>query len=171
MVVSTRTGIRERSLARFFRTDDLCSRATSHLKYPDIENKEGEMSETTWPGGIAAITLFVDDLDAAKRFYQEVFRLPVFYEDDNSAVFKFGETLVNLLQAGEAPSLIEPASVAPADAGVRFQFTLEVEDVDAMCDELKRRGVELLNGPMDRPWGVRTASFRDPGGHIWEIAA
>lgn len=129
------------------------------------------MSETTWPGGIAAITLFVDDLDAAKRFCQEVFRLPVFYEDDNSAVFKFGETLVNLLQAGEAPSLIEPASVAPADAGVRFQFTLEVEDVDAMCDELKRRGVELLNGPMDRPWGVRTASFRDPGGHIWEIAA
>jgi lactoylglutathione lyase len=30
--------------------------------------------------------------------------------------------------------------------------------------------VQLLNGPMDRPWGVRTASFRDPGGHIWEIA-
>jgi lactoylglutathione lyase len=30
--------------------------------------------------------------------------------------------------------------------------------------------VELLNGPMDRPWGIRTASFLDPGGHIWEIA-
>ncbi|MDQ3782600.1 MAG: VOC family protein, partial [Actinomycetota bacterium] len=28
----------------------------------------------------------------------------------------------------------------------------------------------LLNGPVDRPWGVRTASFRDPAGHIWEIA-
>ena len=25
-------------------------------------------------------------------------------------------------------------------------------------------------GPVDRPWGIRTASFRDPGGHIWEIA-
>jgi uncharacterized glyoxalase superfamily protein PhnB len=24
---------------------------------------------------------------------------------------------------------------------------------------------------MDRPWGIRTAAFRDPGGHIWEIAA
>lgn len=22
----------------------------------------------------------------------------------------------------------------------------------------------------ERPWGIRTASFRDPGGHIWEIA-
>ena len=31
-------------------------------------------------------------------------------------------------------------------------------------------GVTLLNGPMDRPWGIRTASFSDPGGHIWEIA-
>jgi uncharacterized glyoxalase superfamily protein PhnB len=85
-------------------------------------------------------------------------------------VFRFGETLVNLLKATEAPGLVEPAIVASAAAGVRFQFTLGVQDVDAMCEELRRRGVELLNGPMDRPWGIRTASFRDPGGHIWEIA-
>ena len=126
------------------------------------------MSE--WPGGIDAITLFVDDLDAVKRFYERVFGLPIVYEDENSAVFKFGETLVNLLRSTEAPGLIAPATVAPAEAGARFQFTLGVEDVDAMCVELKSRGVELLNGPMDRPWGIRTASFRDPGGHIWEIA-
>jgi len=132
------------------------------------------MNETTerdgWPGGIASITLFVEDLEAARRFYQEVFRLPVFYEDDNSTVFRFGDTLVNLLRASEAPSLVAPATVAPLEAGIRFQFTLGVEDVDSMSDELRSRGVELLNGPMDRPWGVRTASFRDPGGHIWEIA-
>jgi catechol 2,3-dioxygenase-like lactoylglutathione lyase family enzyme len=124
----------------------------------------------TWPKGISAVTLFVEDLDATKRFYQDVFGLPVHFEDDVSAVFRFGGTLVNLLQAGEAPELIEPAKVAPAEAGSRFQFTIDVEDVDAMCAELRRRGVELLNGPMDRPWGVRTACFRDPGGHIWEIA-
>ena len=53
---------------------------------------------------------------------------------------------------------------------MRFQLTIEVDDVDATCAELAERGVELLNGPIDRPWGVRTASFRDPGGHIWEIA-
>jgi catechol 2,3-dioxygenase-like lactoylglutathione lyase family enzyme len=123
-----------------------------------------------WPGAIGAITLFVEDLEAAKRFYQEVFGLPVGYEDENSAVFGFGETVINLLRESEAPSLIAPATVAPRGAGVRHQFTLAVEDVDRMCDELKRRGVELLNGPMDRPWGIRTASFRDPGGHIWEIA-
>lgn len=122
------------------------------------------------PAGIAAITLFVEDLEAAQSFYRQVFQLPVHYEDESSAVFRFGETLVNLLRAGEAPSLVAPASVAPPGAGVRFQFTLDVDDVDSMCDELTSRGAELLNGPMDRPWGIRTASFRDPGGHIWEIA-
>ena len=137
-----------------------------------MESSAGDSATgvAAWPGGIAAITLFVEDLDEAKRFYGEVFELPVVYEDENSAVFRFGETLVNLLQASEAPGLVDPAIVADHEAGVRFQFTLEVQDVDAMAEELQRRGVELLNGPIDRPWGVRTASFRDPGGHIWEIA-
>ena len=130
-----------------------------------------EVSEgTAWPKGIGAITLFTDDLAATKQFYLEVFGLPVFFEDDASAVFKFGTTLINLLAATAAPELIEPATVAPLAAGSRFQFTIDVDDVDAMCAELARRGVSLLNGPMDRPWGIRTASFVDPGGHIWEIA-
>jgi catechol 2,3-dioxygenase-like lactoylglutathione lyase family enzyme len=123
-----------------------------------------------WPKGISAITLFVEDLAATKTFYEEVFGLPVHYEDDDSAVFNFGNTLVNLLTTTAAVELIEPASIASPDAGARFQLTIEVDDVDAKCDELRRRGVELLNGPMDRPWGIRTAAFRDPAGHIWEIA-
>jgi catechol 2,3-dioxygenase-like lactoylglutathione lyase family enzyme len=134
-----------------------------------LTQKEGT-EQGAWPGAIAAITLFMEDLEAAKRFYREVFELPVAFEDDNSAVFRFGETLVNLLKMSEAPGLVEPATVATRDAGVRFQFTLGVNDVDAMCEELKERGVDFLNGPLDRPWGIRTASFRDPGGHIWEIA-
>jgi len=129
-----------------------------------------QREDAEWPGGVAAITLFVEDLEEARRFYQEVFRLPVFHEDEDSTVFKFGGTLVNLLKTSEAPGLIAPAAVASPEAGARFQFTLDVNDVDAMCEVLRERGVELLNGPMDRPWGIRTASFRDPGGYIWEIA-
>jgi catechol 2,3-dioxygenase-like lactoylglutathione lyase family enzyme len=125
---------------------------------------------TSWPGGIYALTLFVEDLEATKRFYREVFGLPVAFEDDASAVFNFGNTLVNLLETTAAPELIAPAVVAGPEAGSRLQLTIQVDDVDAVCAELARRGVELLNGPMDRPWGIRTAAFRDPGGHIWEIA-
>jgi uncharacterized glyoxalase superfamily protein PhnB len=27
-----------------------------------------------------------------------------------------------------------------------------------------------VNGPVDRPWGRRTAAFADPAGHAWEVA-
>lgn len=132
------------------------------------------MTETNnkgaWPRGIYAITLFVEDLETTKKFYQEVFGLPIHYEDVNSVVFKFGNSLVNLLRITEAGELITPAKVANREAGSRFVFTIDVDNVDAMCAELTARGVQLLNGPMDRPWGIRTASFMDPGGYIWEIA-
>jgi lactoylglutathione lyase len=119
---------------------------------------------------IGAITLFTEDLERAKAFYQETFGLPVVFEDKDSAVFNFDDTLINLLRVSAAPELIAPATVAGPETGSRFQLTIGVDDVDAVCAELARRGVQLLNGPMDRPWGIRTASFTDPAGHIWEIA-
>jgi catechol 2,3-dioxygenase-like lactoylglutathione lyase family enzyme len=71
------------------------------------------------------------------------------------------------LRETAAPELIEPSTVG---SGSRMQLTIWVDDADAATAELRERGVELLNGPLDRPWGVRTAAFADPNGHIWEIA-
>jgi uncharacterized glyoxalase superfamily protein PhnB len=42
--------------------------------------------------------------------------------------------------------------------------------VDAVCAEIASRGVHPLSGPANREWGMRTATFADPAGHIWEIA-
>ncbi len=125
---------------------------------------------TAWPKAVNVITLFVEDLAAGRQFYQEVFGLSVVFEDPDSAVFKIGSMLLNLLKTTAAVELVEPARVASRDAGPRMVFTINVDDVDATCALLAARGVKLLNGPMDRPWGVRTASFMDPGGHLWEIA-
>ncbi len=121
----------------------------------------------TWPGPITSITLFADDVAVTKAFYAEVFGLPVVFEDEASAVFRFGSQLINLLRTSEAPEVIEPATVG---IGTRMLLTLTVEDVDATCEQVQRRGATLLNGPADRPWGVRTATFADPAGHLWEIA-
>jgi catechol 2,3-dioxygenase-like lactoylglutathione lyase family enzyme len=123
----------------------------------------------TWPRSIHAITLFVEDLPAAREFYQRVFGLPIHFENPDSAVFNFGNTVINLLKVSQAPELIAPATVAGPEAGSRMQFSIEVDDVDAMAADLQSRGVQLLNGPMNRPWGIRTASFQDPAGYIWEI--
>ena len=119
---------------------------------------------------VGAITLFVEDPQRSKSFYQDVFDVPAIYEDDDAAAFKFENTIVNLLRTPAARDLIDPGAVASQDAGSRFQLTIWVDDADGACADLASRGVELLNGPMNRDWGMRTASFTDPDGHIWEIA-
>ena len=120
---------------------------------------------------VGAITLFVEDLGRARAFYETVFDVTVVHADEEAVAFRFENLIVNLLVSAAAPELIDPAHVAPAAAGARFQLTVRVEDTDAVCATLAARGVALLNGPVDRPWGVRTAAFADPDGHVWELAA
>lgn len=91
---------------------------------------------------------------AEKAFCHDIFGLSMVHEDPDSAVLRFGGTLINLLDARAAAELIAPEEIG-APASVRAQMTIDVDDVAA-------QGVELLNGPMDRPWGVRTALFADP---------
>jgi len=110
----------------------------------------------------------VEDLDASRSFYHLVFGLPVHFADNDSVFFRSGDLMVNLLTEAAAPEVIAPATPSPAGAGANLQLTINVDDVDGTCAELSRRGVELLNGPIDRPWGIRTASFVDPWRHIWE---
>lgn len=117
---------------------------------------------------VSAISLFVDDLQAAKSFYREVFDVEVVVEDDTSVCVKFGRLFVNLLLASAAEEQVE--AVARRDAGSRFQLSVWVDDVDSTCALLLRRGAELLSGPADRSFGMRTATFADPDGHSWEIA-
>ncbi|RAR43812.1 VOC family protein [Paenibacillus sp. MDMC362] len=126
--------------------------------------------ETLGSLNIDVTTLFVEDLQRVRAFYQDVFGLSAVYVDAVSAVFNFGNMSINLLDISEAYGLIQPGTVANRESGSRFQFTIRVDDVDAVCDELKPHGVALLNGPVDRAWGVRTAAFMDPAGHVWEIA-
>lgn len=122
------------------------------------------------PTAIEVVTLFVEDIVAAKAFYERVFAPEIVYEDDVSAVLAFSGAMVNLLAASEAPPLLAPRPVAPPAAGAGMLLTIRVPSVDAAVKELEAAGVTLLNGPIDRPWGRRTAAFADPSGHVWEIA-
>ncbi len=121
-------------------------------------------------GSISAISLFVEDVAEARQFYQDVFGVPVVFEDEVSAALKFDNVIINLLKETEASGLVGPGPVGGRDAGARFQLSIWVEDVDAVCAHLRERGVTLLLGPVDRPWGMRVATFTDPAGHSWEVA-
>jgi catechol 2,3-dioxygenase-like lactoylglutathione lyase family enzyme len=120
---------------------------------------------------VGAITMFVEDPPRSKTFYERVFGVTAIHEDENAVAFRFENLIVNLLELPAAHELIEPAKVAGREAGARFQLTIGVEDADAACEQLAASGVELLNGPIDREWGMRTAAFADPDGHVWEVAS
>jgi catechol 2,3-dioxygenase-like lactoylglutathione lyase family enzyme len=140
------------------------------LRTEKTANLQERRGMSTTLNGVGAITLFVEDAQRSKSFYERVFDAPVVHEDEVSAAFGFENTIVNLLELSAAGDLVAPGLVAGPRAGSRSQLTIWVDDADAVCADLARRGVDLLNGPMDRAWGVRTAAFLDPDGHIWEIA-
>jgi catechol 2,3-dioxygenase-like lactoylglutathione lyase family enzyme len=118
---------------------------------------------------ISAISLFVEDLPAAKAFYSDIFGAKAIYEDAQSAAMQFENLIVNLLHVDNAPEIIEPGIVAARNSGSRFQLSVWVDDVDKVCTALEARSVSLSAGPKNRPWGMRTANFVDPAGHSWEI--
>jgi catechol 2,3-dioxygenase-like lactoylglutathione lyase family enzyme len=119
---------------------------------------------------VGAITLFVDDPRRSQAFYERVFGRSPAYEDETSAAFDLDNTIVNLVVRSAGGAVVEPRAVAGPDVGSQLMLTVWVDDADAACEELSARGVDLLNGPVDRPWGVRTAAFADPDGHVWEVA-
>jgi catechol 2,3-dioxygenase-like lactoylglutathione lyase family enzyme len=117
-----------------------------------------------------ALTLFTRDLEESRSFYEKALGLKSIFDDEVSVIFSCGDTVINLLAETEAPVLLSPAELAPSTAGVRAVYTLRYSDIDGAAAELKAAGVTILNGPIDRPWGVRTVSFQDPSGHTWELA-
>ncbi len=121
-----------------------------------------------WEREIGAITLHVPDLDRATEFYQEVFGLPANGMDPDTTMFRFKNVFVFLHKAATAQVPGQEVR-AEAEKGVG-QFAIIVDDVDAVCAELTARGVQVITGPADRSWGMRTVTFADPGGHIWEVA-
>jgi catechol 2,3-dioxygenase-like lactoylglutathione lyase family enzyme len=122
------------------------------------------------PGAIEVVTIFVEDLGRSRKFYQDVFAPEVLFEDEVGAVLKFAGMAVNLLRIQDAPELIAPKQVGKPQDGPRVMFTVKVDDCRAAHAELVAKGVVFLNGPIDRPWGRRTAAFTDPSGNAWEIA-
>ena len=55
------------------------------------------------PKSVGAITLFVEDTQRAKEFYERAFEASAIYEDENSVAFGFENMVVNLLAVREAP--------------------------------------------------------------------
>ena len=92
------------------------------------------------------------DYERSVAFYRDVLGLHVYREWGSGTVFFLGGGLLEISR-----------SAGPVTED-KLSFWLQVRDVDAEFARLAAAGVEVVEAPVDEPWGLREARLRDPDG-------
>lgn len=114
--------------------------------------------------------VFVRDMAAMRRFYEEILGFPLIRELSPRWIeYRVGANTLALTTpggrtAGDAP-------IPNGTAALQLAFKVSPPEVDHCADELLRRGVALVEPPKDQPFGHRTLFFRDPDGNLLEVYA
>ncbi len=113
--------------------------------------------------------VFVRDMAAMRRFYEDVLGLSVLRElSPNWIEYQLGGNTLALAK----PSLTAADAPTPkGSASLQLAFKVDVAQVDRCAAELVQQGIVLLSPPTDRPFGHRTLFFRDPDGNLLEVFA
>lgn len=96
------------------------------------------------------------DFERSRRFYVDVVGLRVYRE------FGSGDHRGVVLFTGGG--FLELSGRAPEPAGEKLSLWWQVPDVDAEHERLAAAGVEVVERPVVKPWGLREARLRDPDG-------
>lgn len=119
--------------------------------------------------------LYVDDLERASRFYEEVLDLPRIGGDDSRfcAYDVGGQSVLLLFRRGGTLEAVDlPGGTIPPHDGrgpLHFAFAVDADELPAWERRLSERGV-ALEGDVDWPRGGRSIYFRDPDAHVIELA-
>lgn len=113
--------------------------------------------------------VFVRDMAAMRRFYEDVLGFPLVRELSPGWIeYRVGDNTLALarprLTAADAP-------MPSGSASLQLAFKVSAPEVDRCADELVRQGVSLLSPPTDHVFGHRTVFFRDPDGNLLEVFA
>lgn len=119
------------------------------------------------PNSVDYIVLYARDLAASIAFYRDVVDLTVKLTGDGYVEFVTAGTKFGLYDGARLRELIGREATA---GGPRGQLVFLVRDAELEAERLRRLGVEILAGPLDRPWGHRTVHALDPDGNVIEFA-
>jgi lactoylglutathione lyase len=117
------------------------------------------------------VVLIVADVDRSVAFYTEVLGLTLGHRAGTYAQLATGATRLGLFDRAAMSATLGRPLAPPDPDRPGFELGFKVDDCDAACAELVRRGARLAVPPTDRPWGQRTAYVADPDGHLVELAA
>lgn len=126
---------------------------------------------------ISVLTIGVDDLDRAVRFYRD--GLGLHTDGVIGEEFEFGAVAFFDLQSGLKLALWPRESISrdtgiPAGVSSGLEFTIgqnvsSKEEVDAVMEEASRAGAHIVKRAHDTFWGGYAGYFQDPDRHLWEV--
>ena len=120
---------------------------------------------------MSIITLGVGDLDKAITFYQQGLGFPRYGDHDDIAFFELNGTWLALY---DRQGLAADAGVSSEGTGFNsFAIAHNVhspDEVDAVIQQAAAAGATIVKEPQTASWGGYSAYFKDPDGHLWEIA-
>ncbi len=126
--------------------------------------------------GVVETALYVDDLERAGQFYEEIFGFRPLLSDDRMRAYSIADKQVLLLfQKGGStqPSPMHGGLIPPHDGqgNLHLAFAISPEELAAWEAHLQVKGIELeskVHCGDDKPMGD-SLYFRDPDGHLLEL--
>lgn len=119
---------------------------------------------------ISVITLAVDDVAAAERFYREGLGMETGCVKGGVTYFDTGETWLAVFPRGALARYAGVSAEGAGFSGVTLSINVDTrEAVDDYLDRARGTGAKIVKSAGDVGWGGYTGWFRDPFGHLWEV--
>ena len=124
--------------------------------------------------GILETALYVADLDASRRFYERLFELTALDRDERFCAYELpGRQVLLLFRRGATAEPVKlPTGVIPSHDGsgrLHVAFSIAAEALPEWEARLAGEGV-ALESRVRWPRGGTSLYFRDPDGHLVELA-
>ena len=124
--------------------------------------------------GIIETALYVDDLKRAQHFYENILELqPVFADGRLVAYDVGGRSILLVFERGASIESAEvPGGLIPGHDGrgpLHCAFAIAASELSAWKDRLNTHHIRI-EGSMEWPRGGKSIYFRDPDGHLLELA-
>jgi catechol 2,3-dioxygenase-like lactoylglutathione lyase family enzyme len=124
-------------------------------------------------GRVLETALYVDDLERAAAFYEQVLGLASISKDSRFHAYDVGGTSVLLLfkRGATLETVYLPGGTIPphdGDGPIHMAFAIGADELPVWEERLGAHGI-AIEGRTDWPRGGHSVYFRDPDGHLLEL--
>jgi len=120
---------------------------------------------------LSFVSLGVDDLGRAVRFYRDALGLRALDRTRALATFALGATRLALVRRPILAAVTSLPAAPRGGSGLLLSRNVHRRrDVAALLERVRARGGKVIRPAAEAEWGGETGVFADPDGFLWEVA-